>query len=147
MITYSKATFDAPTVSQLIELSKIWVEEDSCFGMVANDESDLQEPCFIAKEGDRIVGYIFGHYYTKEKKTSNIEVGAACFDVDELYVLPAYRSQGIGRTLFAMMEEEIQGKVQYLTLVTCTKDYRKALHFYAETQGLTFHDAFLFKKY
>ena len=146
MIQIEKAIFDDDTIEQLIRLSKKWAEEDICFGMVANDVSDLKEPCFLAKEEGQIVGYIFGHFYTQEKKLSGIETGSNCFDVDECYVLPKYRSLGIGKMLFDAIQKEVKEKASYITLVTSTKDFRRILSFYVDDIGMTFHDAFLFKK-
>lgn len=92
------------------------------------------------------MGYAFGHPYIKEKKTDSVPVGSRCFDVDELYVLPAYRSQGIGGRLFQAVEAYAGTQGDYLTLATSTKDYRRVLHFYAEQNGMDFHSAYLTKK-
>ena len=145
-IKYQKATFDDNTVNQLLELSKMWVDEDCSFGMVANQKDDLHEPCYIALDGERIVGYIFGKYFTEEKKTSYIEIGDKCFEVLELYVIPNYRSQGIGRTLFSLLENEVKDNVKYIVLATSTKDYQRTLKCYAKDNGMTYHSAFLIKE-
>ena len=133
-------------VAQLIALSQMWMDENISHGMRANGREDLQEPVFAALDGDRIVGYAFGHAYTADRRISSIPAGSACFEVDELYVLPACRSQGIGKRLFDAIEAYAGKSAQYLTLVSCTKDYRKVLHFYAVLGGMSFHDAFLTKK-
>ena len=143
---FKKETLTDIVVEQLISLSKEWVEEDCCFGMAANSRDDLKEPLFVAVEDNIIVGYIFGHYYEQEKKTSYIEIGEKCFDVDELYVKKEYRDQGIGKTLFDMMEAEVKDNCKYITLATSNKDYRKVLRFYTELGGMTFHSAFLIKE-
>ena len=146
MISYQRATLDESTVEQLIELSKCWSKEECSFGMRPNTREDLQDACYIALDGDRIIGYIFGHPYIQEKKTSYIEIGSKCFDVDEIYVLPEYRDQGIGDHLFKLLEAEVTPEVDYITLATSTKDYSRILRFYTEGQGMTFHSAFLIKK-
>lgn len=145
-MTYEFRNLDKDTVSQLIALSKRWEEEDCTYGLAANSESDLEEPLAVAVENGKIVGYTFGHFYTVEQRTSYIEVGEECFSVDELYVLPEYRSQGIGRRLFQMLEAEVKGKCAYITLSTATKNYKAILHLYIEELGMNFHDAFLIKK-
>lgn len=146
MIEYTKATLTDDVIKQLIVLSKRWVEEDCSFGMRANTKEDLKEPLYIAKDGDQIVGYIFGHFYIKENKTSYIEVGSQCFEIDELYVLPSYRNKAIGTTLFKMLEEEVMDKADYITLASSTKDYKKILKFYVEDNDMTFHSAYMIKK-
>lgn len=145
MLKFEFRNLDSDTVAQLIELSKLWVEEDCSYGMVANEESDLQENLAVALDENRIVGYIFGHYYQQERKTSYIEVGKTCFEVDELYVHPQYRSHGIGTNLFTMMEKKVSGNCDYITLATSTKNYKAILKLYVEELGMNFHSAFLIK--
>ncbi len=141
-----KANFDDATVARLIELSRSWEEENSTFGYRANTKEDLQEPCFIALDGATIIGYGFGHFYQATKKTAIHEIDDCCFEVDELFVLKAYRSQGIGKQLMEALEKEARSKAKAITLVTATKDYKKVLHFYDACAGMTFHDAYMFKK-
>ena len=131
---------------QLIELSKIWCEEDITNGLVPNELSDLKEPCYAAFDGDKIVGYTFGHFYNADKKINTIKEGDECFEIDEIYVLKEYRSQGIGRKLFQAIEAEVHKEVEFITLPTSTKDYKKILYFYVEMMDMTFHSAFLYKK-
>ena len=145
MIEFKKAILTDDIVSQLIDLSGKWVEEDCSFGMVQNSKEDLHEPLYIALDGSKVVGYIFGRYYVTEKKTSYIEIGAPCFEVDELYVLPEYRDQGIGTQLFSLIENEVKKEVEYITLSTSTKDYQKTLKFYVKNNEMTYHSAFLIK--
>lgn len=144
MIEIKKVNLTDDVSERLIELSKIWVEEDCSTGMVVNTKDNLKEPCYAAYDKDKIIGYIFGHYYQKEnKKDKRIE---EYFDVDELYVLKEYRSQSIGNKLFKALEEEVSEKADYITLVTSTKDYQKILKFYIDDMGMSFHNAYLTKK-
>ena len=131
---------------QLIVLSKLWAEEDITNGLIPNKLSDLKEPCIAAFDGDKVIGYIFGHFYTADKKINTIEPGSKCFEVDEIYVLKQYRNHSIGGKLFKAMEEEVKKEAAYITLPTSTKDYQKILKFYIEMMDMTFHSAFLYKK-
>ena len=146
MIKICEIVLTEDRVQQLIALSQMWVDENISNGMVTNSREDIKEPIFAALEGEKIVGYAFGHAYVKEKKTDSVPVGSRCFDVDELYVLPAYRSQGIGGRLFQAVEAYAKTQGDFLTLATSTKDYKRVLHFYAEQNGMDFHDAYLTKK-
>ena len=146
MIRYEYRTLDEDTAGQLIELSQAWVEEDCCWGMAANEREDLQEPLAAALDGDRIIGYAFGHFYTQEKRSSCIEAGNRCFSLDELYVLPQYRGLGVGRKLYGMIEAEAVKNSSFLTLTTSTKNYKSILKLYIEELGMDFHSAFLFMK-
>ena len=142
---YEFRKLDKATLNELIELSRKWVKEDCSYGMIENTPEDIEEPLCVAVDNDKIIGYIFGHYYTTEKKTSYIDIGNKCFSVDELYVLPEYRSQGIGKELFMRIEREVQDACAYITLSTSTKNYKKILHFYVEELDMNFHSAFLIK--
>ena len=150
MIEYQKATFSDDVVAQLINLSHIWAEEDITNGLIPNTREDLKEPCYIALDNSKIVGYIFGHYYNNEKKVSipqeEIPIGERCFDIDELYVLRQYRNQGIGKNLYLLLEKEVKDEVKFITLGTSTRDYRKIFHFYIEEVDMSFHSAFIYKK-
>jgi GNAT superfamily N-acetyltransferase len=146
MIRFEKETLTKENIAELIRLSHCWAEEECSHGIVPNTEEDLNEPLYTARDEGKLIGYIFGHFYTAEKRTSYIEPGSRCFEVDEFYVLPEYRSRGIGRQLFSAIEAEVMQNAEYLTLATSTKDYRKILRFYTETAGMDFHSAFLIKK-
>lgn len=145
MIKYEIRKLDDDTIQQMIELSRLWVEEDCSYGLVENKASDLSEPLAVALDGEEIIGYIFGHFYKQENKTSYIEIGSECFFADELYVLPRYRCQGVGKALFRIMEDHVKGRCSYMTLSTSTKDYRAILNLYVEELGMNFHSAFLIK--
>ena len=145
MIRYELRDLDENIIGQLIELSKLWVEEDCSHGMVVNEASDLQAPVAVALDEERIVGYCFGHSYIQEKRKSYMEAGKRCFELDELYVLPRYRGAGIGGELFRMMEREAKETCDFLTLATSTKNYKAILKLYIEELGMNFHSAFLIK--
>ena len=147
MIEIHKTKLTDSVVQQLIRLSEIWAQEGSTFGLIPNTREDIREPVYAAFDGDRIVGYAFGHFYTQERGTSCIGIGSRCFDLDELYILPEYRSHGVGRGLFEAIERDVKDEAEFLTLSTATKDYRRILKFYAQDNGMTFHDAFLFKSF
>ena len=147
MIEIRKTALTDDIVAQLIELSIAWEKENITYGLRANEKDDLREPCFVALDEEKVVGYCFGHFYEAEKKTTYSEIGERCFSVDELYVLPEYRSQGIGKRLYKAMEEEVKGQCVCLNLVTATKDYKRIIRFYDEEAGMVFHDAFFVKKF
>lgn len=142
---YEFRELDEKTIQALIELSKMWQTENCSYGMIVNTEEDLKQPLCVAVDNDEIVGYIFGHYHVAESKTSYMDAGSKCFTVDELYVRPEYRSQGIGKELFMRMENAVKGSCAYITLSTSTKDYKKILHFYAEELNMSFISALLVK--
>ena len=146
MIRYEFRKPEGGTARQLIDLSEAWVREDCSYGMITNEQSDLCEPLVVALEDERIIGYLFGHFYEQQKASSCIPKTSRCFSVDELYVIPAFRGQGIGKRLFRMMEDKVLDSCDYITLSTSTKNYKSILKLYIEELGMCFHSAFLFKK-
>ena len=145
-ITVREAALTDEIAETLIALSRDWANENSCHGYVANDRSDIEGMrIFLAEDGGRVVGYLFGKTYVSEKASSIKPQGSVCFEVEELYVRPECRSRGIGRALMAAAEEAVKGEVEYLTLSTATKNWRAILHFYIDEVGMAFWNARLFK--
>ena len=145
-IIYKKAKLDEDTLTQLIDLSYLWEKEDITYGLRHNEKSDLKEPCFIAIDNNKIVGYVFGEYEVNETHSSFANIGDKFFYISELYVHPLYRNKGIGKTLYNLIEEEVKDKVDFITLGTATKDYKKILNFYVDGSGMSVHSSYLFKK-
>lgn len=132
----------------LIRLSRDWEAEDSCRGYRANTHEDLAgRRVFLAEEDGQILGYLFGLRETAEKASTVMDAGTPYFEIEEIYVRPERRSQGIGRSLFAFAEETIRSEgLRFLMLSTATKNARAILHFYLDELGMTFWSARLFKK-
>lgn len=133
---------------RLIALSADWEAEDSCRGYRTNTGEDLRgRRIFVAEEDGEIVGYLFGQTQQAERGSTVMDAGTAYFELEELYVIPSWRSQGIGRRLFALAEQAAREEgLHHLLLSTATKDWRAILHFYIEELGMDFWNARLFKK-
>jgi len=134
-------------VKELIELSAEWEAENSCYGYRRNTYEDLKgNRVFIAEENGETIGYLFGKLEKSQKATSVMPDGTSYFEVEELYVKPARRSQGVGGALFRFVETQVRPEAEYLMLGTATKDFRAILHFYLDELGMEFWSARLFKK-
>ena len=72
--------------------------------------------------------------------------GTPFFEVEELYVMPSYRSKGIGARLFQFTEESVSAEVDYMMLSTATKNWKAIFHFYLDELDMTFWSARLFKR-
>ncbi len=138
---------DDYVLSLLIRLSEDWTAEDSCFGYRPNDRSDIEgNRIFLADEDGITVGYLFGKVYQSEKMKSIMPEGTPYFEVEELYVIPEKRSQGIGEKLFRFVEEAVKYEAEYMVLSTATKNWKAIFHFYLDELDMTFWSARLFKK-
>lgn len=137
-----------PDVRRLLkEFSLAWQAENSCCGYRANDDSDLDgNRVFLAAEGGSIVGYLFGHRVLSEKMTSVMPEKTPYFEIEEIYVVPEFRSRGIGSDLFRFASEAVRTEAEYVVLSTATRNWRAIFHFYVEELDMTFWNARLYKK-
>ena len=134
-------------LQELIALSADCEAENSCHGYRHNAEADIQgNRVFTAEEDGRIIAYLFGHCIEADKDTTVMKKKTPCFEVEELFVIRERRSQGIGRKLFAYMEESLIDEVSFIFMSTATTDCRSILHFYLDELGMTFWNARLFKE-
>lgn len=131
---------------QLIFLSEDWEKENSCHGYCKNNLNDIEgKRVFISMEENAIQGYLFGHNEIIEKDTSVCKSGSRCFEIDELYVKPQFRNQGIGKKLFQYVVKEVTPVADIIRLSTATKNFRAILNFYINELGMEFWSATLFK--
>lgn len=132
---------------QLLELSRIWSEEKTCPSYSANEAEEYEGKIIAAAwEQEKMVGYALGHIRELEEKTSYNQPGEKCFELDEVYVLPAYRSQGVGKFLVEKLTEEVKGRVDLLAVTAVSYRYKDLLRFYIDELGLDFKYALLVKR-
>ena len=135
------------TLAALIKMSEDWTAEGSCYGYRPNDKSDIEgNRVFFAEEDNEIVGYLFGKVYESKQMKSIMPEGTPCFEVEELYVIPEKRSQGIGEALFRHVEDTVKDEAEYMVLSTATKNWKAIFHFYLDELDMKFWSARLFKK-
>lgn len=134
-------------LKQLIRMSEDWEAEQSCFGYRANTIEDIEgNRIFFAEEEDQVIGYLFGNVHPSKNMWSIMPEETPYFEVEELYVIPERRSQGIGAALFRFAEGAMPEDVQYVVLSTATKNWRAIFHFYLEELQMEFWSARLFKR-
>ena len=134
-------------LEQLIRLSEDWAAENSCYGYRPNDRTDIEgNRIFFAEDRGIVIGYLFGKVYQSERMKSIMPEGTPYFEVEELYIVPERRSQGIGAKLFRYTEEAVKSDAEYMVLSTATKNWKAIFHFYLDELDMTFWSARLFRK-
>lgn len=135
-------------IQEILDLSHKWVNENTSAAYQQSQREDLlgSEAIIAISQGD-IVGYVYGSSRDLKEKTSYNEVGETVFEIEEIYVLPEYRHQGIGAKLFALMEETVSGRVDLLALIAVSREYPLLLKFYVDELGMTFQHALLTKRF
>ena len=139
---YYEAEPTPEILEKLLQLSAQWAAEQNCYGYYPNTEADIAgKRVFLGIEA-----YLLGKLETAKNMKSIMPEGTAYFEVEELYVVPEKRSQGIGEALFRFAEETIKKDVQFIVLSTASKNSKAILHFYLDELGMQFWSARLFKK-
>jgi len=142
-----EAALTEALLETLIGMSAAWEAEDNCRGYRKNERADIEgNRIFIAEEGGETVGYLFGHVEKAKSSSSVMADGTPCFELEELYVVPSLRSQGVGRRLFECAEAAVRDDAEYIMVSTATKNWRAILHFYIDELGMDFWSARLFKR-
>lgn len=101
MIEYRETPLTKDVLQSLIAMSADWEKENSCHGYRKNGREDIEgNRIFIACQDGEIIGYLFGHKTTAKNASSIMPEGTEFFEVEELYVKPEFRSQGIGKKCF-----------------------------------------------
>ena len=145
-LIYKETELNEEILSRLIAFSRDWEVEDSTYGYRANTKEDIEgNRIFVAEKEGQIIAYLFGHQEHSENMRSIMKEGTLFFEVEELYVIPEERNQGIGSMLFRYLEESLDEE-EYIVLSTATKNYRSILHFYLDELAMQFWSARLYKK-
>lgn len=133
---------------QLLALSAAWAAEGNVYGYRANTVDDFAaQDCWIALQDTNPVGYCCGHFETQERSTSILSPGARYFELEELYVLPALRSQGIGTQILLQLESQLLSRgAEMILLNAVNRDARRLLDFYEDKAGMQCWSARMFKK-
>ena len=135
-------------IEELINLSILWEKEDITFGYRKNDINDIiDKRVFVAKESNKIIGYIFAKEGIAKNHGSIMPDGELYFGIEEIYVIKEKRSYGIGKLLMDYVKNVAKKEnYKYIFLTTSTKDSNKILDFYINKCDMTFYCAHLVEK-
>lgn len=150
MIRYEKLVLNEQNLSELAQLTSLseqWSEEKTMPSYTPNKTAVfLNRELYVACEDDSIIAYALGDIKILTEKTSYNTIGESAFELDELYVMPAYRSQGIGKTLYQFLENDLGGKVSVVGVIATSYQYLELLKFYSDDLGMSFNHALLTKR-
>jgi len=124
-------------LSQVFALQEQWEAEDITYGYVAGNMvqllAALAETFLLALEDDKILGYITASAHVSEGMAV-IPADVTYLEIDDLYVIPTRRGQGIGKVLLdAVLARAAAAGIEYQLLYSSTKDIRRILSFYEES--------------
>ena len=146
-MTFHETEINEDVIGRLIALSREWERENSCYGYRENTRGDIEgNRIFLAEEGEDLIGYLFGKVCMSENMRSIMPEGTPYFEVEELYVIPHRRSEGIGTALFHFAEDSVRSEAEYMVLSTAAKNWKAVFHFYLDELDMSLWSARQFKK-
>lgn len=133
---------------QMVSMSEDWEAEQCTYGFHANKLEYIKENrSWVALADGELAGYIMGKMNFSKRMQSIMPDGTPYFEVEELYVKPAYRNQSVGSTLMNYLEDLLKKEnITKMVLSTAAKEYESILNFYIKRQGMSFWSARLFKE-
>ena len=134
-------------IPKVVQLSEIFAKENCCNGIVADDEKYFADKIVaVCKIENQVVGYICCEILIQQKDNSYSKKGDSYFEIDEIYVLKNFRNKGIGKKLFAFMQDyAVLSNCKTIRLNAVSKSYKQLLKLYINELGMTFHSAYLYK--
>jgi len=123
-------------VLSICQLQQQLFEESSVHGFMPDGQEHIQAalgPYFLVAEvGGAVVGSLSGLVHVSEG-TAVIPEGQSYIEIDNLYVLPQYRKQGIGSRLVTQVLAQAKNQgVTYALLYSATRDIHSIIKFYEQ---------------
>ncbi|MEZ4859751.1 MAG: GNAT family N-acetyltransferase [Caldilineaceae bacterium] len=111
-----------------------WVAEGITYGLVAANIVELQRRLnsytLVAEVDGQIVGFVLATAQVSPG-LAVIPAGERYLEIDDLYVIPAMRSTGIGGELLQAVEAAAQqAGIKRFLLYSATKDLAAVMNFY-----------------
>ncbi len=137
-----------PESAEIEKLSQKFADEKCCNNIIADTKEFFAERnVFVAICKNQIVGYCYGDIGEEKNKRSFAEAGDKYYELEEIYVLPEFRSNKIGKKLYDVCEAyALKEGCKTIRLNAVSKNYQQLLKFYIDDLGMDFISAFLVKK-
>ncbi|WP_164545580.1 GNAT family N-acetyltransferase [Paenibacillus albus] len=121
-------------LTAVARLSEIWTSENITHGLGANNEELLRgyigEYFWVAELDSEIVGYITGTVHESDG-LAVIEKGEQYLEIDEVYVLPEYRSMKLGHLLVdTILQTSEENGITRSVVYSASKQWQQIVGFY-----------------
>lgn len=122
-------------INLIILLQQELVREKAIYGFVPSSKEELTKKLdyfYIAEDNQQIIGFVYGSVHVSEG-LAVIPKGEQYLEIDDIYVMPEFRSKEIGAELLEVITKaaENQGIKRFL-VYSASKDIDKILKFYRD---------------
>ena len=149
-IVYKQYTVEM--TSDIIKLQQTWVDENITYGFGADTVEEIQthnrDYFYSAFDGVKAIAYVTAEViYNLDNEYINIfPQGTKFIRVNDLYVLPEYRSNQIGENLLETVEERAKANgISAFFISSATNDAASVRRFY-EKNGYLIWTTLFYKK-
>ncbi len=148
-ITYRQ--FENCYVKTIANLQKQWESEAITYGFIADSDDDIlaynRDYFYIALDGENVIGYVTGEVKVNDKDNymNVFPLNTEYLQVNDLYIVPTYRSKSIGAEFLTIVEEKSKANgVEHIFLSSATIDAEAVRRFY-EKNGFKIWTTMFFK--
>lgn len=118
----------------IVQLSQLWADEGTTrgqeVGALAFFEARLGHYFWVAEDDSAIVGFICGSAKVSEG-LAVIPKGEAYLEIEELYVHPSHRCEGLGSQLLdRLLAEAAASGVTRSLVYSATREWQRIVSFY-----------------
>ena len=130
-------------------LQQQWFEEGSVYGLVPESQEQVKAAIspylLVAEVSSQVIGFISGSASISDGMAV-IPEGESYLEIDNLYIAPEFRRQGVGSRLITQLLAQAKERgVAYAVLYSAAKDIHSILRFY-ERQSFQSWSVQMFRK-
>jgi ribosomal protein S18 acetylase RimI-like enzyme len=120
----------------ILKLQQLWCAEDNVYGLTPDNYEQivaaLDSYFLVAEVGGDVIGFVSGSAHVSEE-TAVTPAGQSYLEIDNLYVVPQFRQQGVGGRLVdqLLMQAKEEG-ITHALVYSAAKDIRRILKFYEQ---------------
>jgi ribosomal protein S18 acetylase RimI-like enzyme len=127
---------DENDVAAVIVLQRQWTEEEITYGYQPSTQEQIRSALgpyfFVAETRGEVIGFVSGSVSISPGLAVMPE-GQSYLSLDDLYIIPEWRSKGIGHLLVdTIIASAQQAGLQAAMVYSSTKDVHRVLRFYEQ---------------